>query len=343
MPLKYLAVTVLTATLFLSTARAGAEEFDLQFKISPAKGRIRPLSEPVSLAVTVARTNGQPAPEGRLLVQLDAPPPGMFISTDFPVVEGTRLLEMSVPLVNGRAEWRQIFPIRGKYRLEADFETTAGSKTVRVFQFTVSESPWKWLVLAGVALGLFIAGIVGARIFSSPRAIETAPFVSISALVLSCACAMAGQTSAREQPARNPRATLEIASATVGKPARILWRLDPAGADGKLAAELSLTITHLEKNLTVFALDKLPVAGEFAFDYQFTDGSDHRVTGVAKTVDGTILRQERSVSVNAAPPPMRAKLQATILFLAIIAAGLALGRWSRVVSGGGEPNPRRPA
>ncbi|MDH3443824.1 MAG: hypothetical protein OEN50_07875 [Deltaproteobacteria bacterium] len=297
------------------------------------------MTEPASLALRVARPDGQPAPDGWVRVRLDAPPPGMFVSTDFPVVEGTKLLEMRVPVINGKAEWWQVFPIRGEYRLAAEFESTAGSKTIKVFEFDVYESYWKWLVFGAFTSGLFFAGIIAGRIFSAPREEKRSQIGPVLLFVLICCGASGENASAGEAPAPSYGANLEIASATVGMPATIHWRLDPVGVVDKPAAKLTVTITQLEKNLSVFILENIPVAGEFAFDYQFTDGSDHRVTAIAKTDYGATVSQEQIVSVNAVPPPLPAKLKATLLFLAVIGAGLGLGRWSRGVSGGGEPNP----
>ncbi len=340
MPLNYLAVICLAATLFLPNPSARAEEFNLQFTISPRGARLAPLDEPASLAVTVADPAGRPAVEGWVLLRLDAPSSGLFVSTDFPVVEGTRLLELRLPVMNGKAEWRQAFPIRGAYRLAAEFESTAGSKTTKVFEIDVYESHWKWFVFGAFTLGLLFAGIIAGRIFSAPRKEKRSHFGPGLIFVLICSGALGENAAAQETTAGSARATLEITSAKVGTPARVLWRLDPGNFASKPAAELTITVTQLEKNAMIFALENISVASEFGFDYQFTDGSDHRVTAIAKTHDGATLRQERIVYVTAVSPPLRAKLQATLLFLGVVAAGLALGRWSRGVFGTGEPDPR---
>jgi hypothetical protein len=65
-------------------------------------------------------------------------------------------------------------------------------------------------------------------------------------------------------------------------------------------------------------------------DYHFTDGSDYRVIAIGETNDGERVRQEQTVSVTAVAPPLSAKLPVVFLFLAVIAAGLAVGRLSRM-------------
>jgi hypothetical protein len=98
---------------------------------------------------------------------------------------------------------------------------------------------------------------------------------------------------------------------------------------GNLSAKLSLSITHVEKDAAVFAFEKIPVAGEFLLDYQFTDGSDYRVSAIAVLDTGEIVRQDQIVSVNAVAPPWRAQLPALAFFLLLIFLGLLVGRWSR--------------
>ncbi len=54
----------------------------------------------------------------RFHIRLYAPPPGRFLSTDYPLVEKTLLIEMDLVAAQGAAIWEYVFPIRGVYRLE---------------------------------------------------------------------------------------------------------------------------------------------------------------------------------------------------------------------------------
>jgi hypothetical protein len=307
---------------------ARAKEIDLRFETSPALERLRAQGEPATLALSATSSDGQPIATGRLSVRLDAPPSGFF-STDFPLVEGSRLLEMRLPLNNGRAEWRQVFPIRGEYRLAAEITAATGLKYRTVFNFHVYENNQKWLVLGGFVVGLFITGMIAGRIFSPPRHGAGMKLYLWLSLFSVCAAAAGSWSWAQEGQRRKYMSRLAISPAAVGVPARIQWWLHPAGVDGQRSAKLSLTIDHVEGNKEIFALEKISVAGEFAVDYQFTDGSEHRVTAIAETDDGETARQEQTVSVTAASPPLASKLPPLILFIAVIAAGLAAGRCSR--------------
>jgi len=333
LPLKILASIVLAANLILANRSVCAEEFALRFESSPPSERLRPQGEPATLALTVTALDGQPVAEGWVAVRLDAPPPNWLFSTDFPVVEGSRLLEMRVPLINGKAEWRQVFPIRGDYRLAAEFAGTAGAKIDKVFSFHVYEKDPKWLVLGGFALGLFITGVIAGRVFSAPRDGAGRKLGLWLFFILTWSAAVGESAWAQEDHKRNYISKIDVAPATVGSPARIHWWLHPAGVNGKSSAKLTFSITHLEKNKLVFSLEKIPVAGEFALDYHFTDGTDHRVITVAVTEDGATVRQEETVSVTAVAPSLRTKLPPLFLFLTVIAVGLFAGRWSRRAAG----------
>jgi hypothetical protein len=331
LPLKLLASIVLVANFFLADQSVHAEKFGLRFECSPPIEQLRPQGEPATLTLTATASDGQQAATGWVAVRLDAPPAGSFFSTDFPVVEGSRLLEMRLPLINGKAEWRQVFPIRGVYRLAAEFAGPAGAKTEEVFKFRVPENHQKWFLLGGFALGLFIAAVIAGRIFSAP---SRGAVVNTGLWLFLVCCAAAGaSTPAQENHERNYISKIDVAPAMVGAPARIHWWLHPAGVNGEPSARLTLTITHLQKNKLVFSVEKIPVTGEFAVDYQFTDGADHRVTAVADTADGKTVRQEQTVLVTAGAPSLRTKLPPLFLFLAVIAAGLAAGRYSRRANG----------
>ena len=79
----------------------------------------------------------------------------------------------------------------------------------------------------------------------------------------------------------------------------------------------------------VFAVDRIPVVGEYSMKFYFADGAEHRITAIAEGPGGKRARLEQVVSVSGVEPPATAMLPALALFLAVIAAGLALGRWSR--------------
>jgi hypothetical protein len=265
-----------------------------------------------------------------VIVRLDAPPRGRIFSTDFPAVEGSRLLELRLPIVDGKAEWRQALPIRGEYRLNVRYFAGAEAANLEQnFTFRVYEKRQKWLILGAFVVGLFLIGLVAGRIFSPPVKEKALKLSAAFTLFLTLHGITVSGTGAEENHKPQYTAKLDVSAPTVGAPARVRWWLHSAGVEVKRAANLSLSIMHLEKNTVVFSIEEIPVVGEFSFAYHFTDGSEHQVSVTARTQDGETLRQEQRVSVTALAPSSRAQLPALALLLLVIFLGVLAGRWTR--------------
>jgi hypothetical protein len=306
-----------------------AEEFNIYFKASPRLELLYPYSDPSTLTLLVTGADGRPVAQGSLAIRLDAPKPGWFFSTDFPLVEGSRLLEMTLPLRQGRVEWRYLIPIRGEYFLAVEFIAPDGRKAAKTFNFKIRENKQKWFFLVLFSLALFVVGMVAGRIFTSPR-LNGAKGLA-ACLLLALGCLLSVMESAARQATRQGEqfGWLEVDPATVGKPTSFRWRLGGDEQTKKSMALLTLTIAHPEKDKIVFALERLPVTGEFAMNFQFTDGAEYRVAAIAYVAGRPMLRTERNIAVIAADLPVRAMIPAIGFFVAIVAVGLAAGRWSK--------------
>lgn len=290
----------------------------MHFKTSPRLELLRPFASPVDLSLLVTGADGRPVEHGSVAIRLHAPSPGFFFSTDYPLVEGTVLSELRLPLRQGKASWKYLFPIRGEYRLTVDASSTDGRKAGRTYTFTVRENPKKWLALGAFSGGLFVLGLIAGRIFTGPR---TNAAVLIAAMNLMAATS---GTWAAPQPPASDSAVLTIEPATVGKPVEVRWSLARDGA-----ALLSLTVHHLEKDKVVFAVEKIPVDGEWSMKFHFPDGAEYRVTALGSVPGRTPMRAEQIVSVTGVEPPAAAMLRVLAYFVALIAVGLAAGRWSK--------------
>jgi hypothetical protein len=316
-----------TAIVVLS-AIARAEEFNIYFKTSPPLQYLRPFYDPGSLSVLVTSADGKPIAQGWAEVRIEAPEPGRFFSTDFPLVEGTRLLEMRLPLRRGRAEWKYLFPIRGEHRVSLNVVTAEGKKASKVFPVEIREHRSKWYFLGLFTLALFALGVVAGRIFTQASLMGKSKVAGCLLLSMSW-WVLPAALLAQETGTGTYFGWLEIDPATVGKPVGVHWRLEGEGRVERPAALLTLTIAHLEKGKTVFSIERLPSAGEFSMNFQFTDGAEYRVTAIAELQGRQPIRTERYVSVSGVEPPATAMIPAMGFFLAVIAAGLGVGRWSR--------------
>lgn len=213
--------------------------------------------------------------------------------------------------------------------MAVDFIAPDGRKAVKTFSFTIRENKQKWFFLGLFSLALFVLGVVAGRIFTSLGSHHAKGFAAC--LLLAVGGSLFLMENAAGQATRQGErfGWLEVDPATVGKPARVRWRLGGDEQTEKSMALLTLTIAHPEKDKIVFALERLPVAGEFAMNFQFTDGAEYRVAAIAYVTGRPLLRTEKNIAVIAAEPPARAMLPALGFFGAMIALGLAVGRWSK--------------
>jgi hypothetical protein len=322
----FLAPAILIFCIF-SSAPVAAQKVNIYFKVSPSPERLRPFSESATLSLLATAADGKPLASGWLNLRLEAPRP-IFLSTDFPLAEGSALTEMRLPLRAGKAEWRYNLPIRGEYRLFVEVLAPDGTQSSQMFAIEVREHRSKWLALGGFIIALFAVGFFAGRIFThtSNQRAGSLRIIFFACVFFTFPTAMASAQQARSS---KPIARLEIDPPEAGKLARIRWVLDANGGNASRGALLSLAITHIEKKMTVFAVDRIPVEGEFSMNFHFVDGAEHRVSTQAQLPDGRSVRSQQVVAVSGGEPPLSAMLPAMGLFLAVISLGLAVGRWSR--------------
>jgi len=328
--LRILSASIIFVAVLSFSSRCGGEEINIYFKASPRLALLYPYSDPATLAVLVTGGDGKSVAQGRVAIRLQAPEPSRFLSTDFPLVEGSRLLDMSLPLRRGRAEWKYLFPIRGQYQLTVEFTAPDGQKTIKVFLLDIKENKQKWLFLGMFSLGLFAVGVIAGRIFTHPAPGEKRSAAACLLLLMSClAVAVEGAAQELERPYFG---RLEVDPGVVGKPSKVRWTLADQESAARRAVLLNITITHVEKGKTVFAVERLPVPGEFTMDFQFADGAEYRVAAVAYLAGGQMIRTEQNIVATAMGPPARTLIPAMVFFLALIALGLGVGRWSRRIA-----------
>ncbi len=326
MSLKYFLAPAFFILCILGGAGVSAQDTNIYLKTSPVPERLRPFFDPATLSLLVTGAAGKPVVSGWLNLRLEAPRP-IFFSTDFPLAEGSILTEMRLPLRTGKAEWRYNFPIRGEYRLFVEVLAPDGSQSTKMFAIEVREHRSKWLTLAAFMLGLLGVGVLAGRIFTRPVNKGAGALAAIFSASLFFA--LSSSTAFAQAGAVMPIARLEIDPPSAGQLARIRWILDGEHENAGRGALLSLAITHIEKKMTVFAVDRIRVDREFSMNFHFVDGAEHRVSARAELTGGRSIRSEQVVSVSGVEPPVSAMLPTMGLFLMVIALGLGVGRWSR--------------
>jgi hypothetical protein len=297
-----------------------AQDLSIYFKTTPRAELLRPFVDATDLSLLVTSADGRPVDQGSVNIRLEAPRAGRFFSTDYPLVEGTVLSELQLPLRQGRANWKQLLPIRGEYRLTVDVTGADGVKASRVFTLVVRENRTKWLALGAFSSGLLVLGFVAGRVFTGSRVSAAASTVALLLLTGS------GHVASAQQKASS--AVLEIEPATVGKVSELRWKAPTSGGAG--TTTLSLTISHLEKQKVVFAVEKIPVDGVWSMKFHFPDAGEYRVTAIGNIPGSAPARREYGISVAGVEPPPRAMAGALVFFVGLIAAGLYIGRRSKL-------------
>ncbi|SEN12730.1 hypothetical protein [Lihuaxuella thermophila] len=121
-------------------------------------GKVVPLEQAVpdkhlvQVEVPVKGAEGSP-----VRVKMFAPPANFFPSTDFPVVEGTQLLDGTFRIRDGKISFQYLFPIRGTYRLVIE-----GMGPKRLMELDIEENPDEMrnagMLISGLALFGFGCG-----------------------------------------------------------------------------------------------------------------------------------------------------------------------------------------
>ena len=98
----------------------------IEFTTEPAMDRIIPDGEMAKLVFSVKDKGGKPVSRARLHITMDAPPSHPLFSTDFPIVEGSHLMDVEVDAPDGVLSIDYVMPIRGAYNLEVTAVPVAG-------------------------------------------------------------------------------------------------------------------------------------------------------------------------------------------------------------------------
>jgi hypothetical protein len=199
---------------------------------------------------------------------------------------------------------------------------SAGTKKAnKDFNFNVRENRQKWLSLGLFSVLLFLLGFIAGRVFTGSPA--TGFFI----------CGVFNVLLAVTAPVRAENsAALEVGEAIVGQPSEIRWHLTNGDSVSTDSGGLTLRITHLEKNKTVFAVERIATGAAWTMRFHFPDAGAYRINTIARIAERPALTNEKLVQVAAVEPPLSASIPSIGYFIALIAAGLGVGRWSKRVA-----------
>jgi len=362
-----------------------AGKIQIQLAAQPPLSEIVPAHQAVRLKLETTNSQQTPLLEVQSAVQwqltLNTPVKTPWLSTDFPIVEGTTLLNGNLTSAANLLELETILPIRGKYNLQATAtvpETRAQGasqvpegRTTQTFVLDVPENPVKYRNAATLAGMLLLVGLLGGWIIGKPQAssvelsqsarllLSGAATVAIVALLVVNISAESAEHSHAE-PLSLSQTTAEVGSlkleylgdtiATVGKLADLSARLIDTRTNQPLPdATFRLQAKDLEHGVTVLAIaGKADANGVFTWQQQFFDGAPHTLQIEASPVNSPAVSLAQTIDVEGVAPPLAVRLITLGYMTAIVAIGTAIGFWaerirtgSRRFTGSVKPNTGR--
>lgn len=149
MRLKMIAFMLSMGICLVSASGGWAHEGHHHAKAVPLEQAV-PDKNLVQVDVPVKGAEGTP-----VRVKLFAPPAHFFPSTDFPVVEGTQLLDGTFMIHDGKVSFQYLFPIRGTYRLVIE-----GMGAKRLIELDIEENPDEIRNAVVLISGLIVFGFL---------------------------------------------------------------------------------------------------------------------------------------------------------------------------------------
>lgn len=130
---------------------------------------------PVRFSLQAIDPAGNPIRNANLHLQLFTPPRNPWLTTDFPIVEGTKLLDLEAIAPNGVLQFQQMLPIRGQYRLQVGVTPIAANAFApfeQTLMLPVSENPVKYRSFAILAAIVLAAGFAGGWVIGGQQKIR---------------------------------------------------------------------------------------------------------------------------------------------------------------------------
>ncbi len=272
-----------------------------------------PLS-PALLKLQALDAEGIPLQNARIKLTILTPPKNPWFTTDFPIVEGTKLLDIEAIAPKGELQIQQMLPIRGNYQLLANVTPIAQNAFTPIQQtltLSVRENGVKYRnfwILAAILLAVGLGGGLAIGGKQQIQAGEIAPervrlllsgaiiiaiaallFVNVSAEIAQSEMSMpmSHMTESKPTEKTNPimqSQGLEVrlsgdVSATVGKAANLQVQVTDTKTNQPVTdVLLNIKTIQLEHDWIAFAYKGVSdAAGKLVWQEQFFDGAPHKV------------------------------------------------------------------
>ncbi len=144
-------------------------------RVVPYEAEATSPQHPVKLTLQALDQTGKPLTNVRIKVELLAPAATPWLTTDFPIVEGTKVFEIQADTPTGQLQLQQMPPIRGDYQLQVTatpIGAAGGEAIQQTITLTVPENAIKYQNFAILALILTAVGLGGGWVIGSRRAAQ---------------------------------------------------------------------------------------------------------------------------------------------------------------------------
>ncbi len=338
---QYLSIILLTMLFAIPVSAANQGTLSVVIETTPEAAEIGPDSSFVKTRINVVDASGKPVPNIYLKFHLDAPRKNQLISTDFPIVESTRLMTYEGVLPEGNYEFEYIYPIRGRY----SFSVEAGmNKSYISFKnklsFSISENAGErvnFIIFIGFLLALgIVTGVIAGK---SRRSTSAAAVMLIASALLfgaSGSDAYAHGHGNVKESLKKPAAAdhsdnnfnLSFAmnpdSGRVGEMNTLLFRATDNNGNLIPGTRFALKLWHIEDDKPVFRTTLFAPTGETSFIFQFFDGAEHEVRLEAVNSVGKAGLM-KVIEVEGIGPPMGVKVKTTFFLVFVVFIGSLIG------------------
>lgn len=171
--MSLIAVGCFNASAKSAPARVSLTTEPALSKVVPYEAEATTSQQAVKLTLQAIDPTGKPLTNVRMQVKLLTPASNPWFTTDFPIVEGTELLNLQADVPTGKLELQQMLPIRGNYQLQVTttlIGATSGATSQQTIPLVVPENSIKYQNFAILALILAAAGVGGGWIIGARQA-----------------------------------------------------------------------------------------------------------------------------------------------------------------------------
>lgn len=283
-------------------------------QIVPFEAEATAPQSPVKLTLQAVDKAGKPLENAQINLTILTPPKNPWFTTDFPIVEGTKLLHINANAPKGELQIQQMLPIRGTYQLLVNVTPIVANAFAPIQQTLTLSVPENWLKYRNfsiLATILLIVGLVGGWIIGGDQKIqpgEIAPqrvrlllsaaivvaiasllYLNISAEIAQSHMSMPASHLSHHTAKPDNSGIVESEgfkvqlsgdiSATVGKPANFqLQIIDSTTNQPATEVKFNIKAIQLEDGWITFAYQGFPnVTGKLAWEQQFFDGAPHQI------------------------------------------------------------------